>query len=184
MNIKNLALKRINMTKITQKDSSHQNHKIESIAKWVSVFGTLAAVFIGLYQYRTTSEQEYKKPFYEERFQTYKEISETVSKIATSESDSKDRSEAVSRYWQLYFGKAQLIGDREVQTALHKMNEWIVVCVEKKRAPDPTLCNPQGGVGRALEFSASARNSLISTWNLSLEQLKETNLYDQKSAKL
>lgn len=130
-----------------------------------------------LYQYSDGKEKEFKKLFFEERFRTYVELSETVAKLATLPPKSKERSDAVQRYWQLVFGKAHLIGDSEVQEAILKTSKWVVFCVEEKApSPDKDLCIDVAGNGYAMWISEAARNSLVRTWRVPLERLNNSDL--------
>lgn len=139
---------------------------------------SLVIVAIGVYQYSDTKEKEFKKGFYEERFRTYTELSETIAKIATLQPNSNERAAAVERYWQLVFGKVHLVGDAEVQNAVRNASKWVVFCVEKKAVPpDKELCNVVAGNANAINISEAARNSLVRTWNVPLEKLNESDLY-------
>lgn len=139
---------------------------------------SLVMAGFAIYQYGDTKEKEFKKLFYEERFRTYSELSETVAKLATLPPQSKERSEAVQRYWQLVFGKAHLVGDGAVQEALLKTSKWVVFCVEKKAPPpDKNLCNDVAGNGYAMWVSEAARNSIVRTWHVPLESLNKSDLY-------
>lgn len=133
---------------------------------------------VAIYQYGDTKEKEFKKLFYEERFRTYTELSETVSKLATLPPESLERSEAIQHYWQLVFGKAHLVGDSEIQEAIFKTSKWVVFCVEEKASPpDKDLCNNVAGNGYAMWVSEAARNSIVRTWHVPLEKLGKNDLY-------
>jgi hypothetical protein len=136
----------------------------------------ITAVF-AIYQYSDSKDKEFKKTFYEERFRTYTDLSDTVSKLATLSSDSSERTEVVKHYWQLVFGKAQLVGDGEVQEAINKASYWVVICIEKK-GPPPNIdfCHPVMGNALAIRVSEAARNSVIRTWQVPLEKLDKTDL--------
>lgn len=139
---------------------------------------SLVMAAVAIYQYGDTKEKEFKKLFYEERFRTYSELSETVAMLATLPEQSKERTEAVQRYWQLVFGKGHLIGDKEVQDALHKTSKWVVFCVQKKGPPpENELCNDVAGNGYAISVSEAARNSIVRSWNVPLESLNKSDLY-------
>jgi hypothetical protein len=138
---------------------------------------SLLMASVAIYQYSDTKEKEFKKLFYEERFRTYAELSETVAKLATLPPKSKERIEATQRYWQLVFGKAHLVGDAEVQEALFQTSKWIVFCVEEKAPPpDKDLCNNVAGNGYAMRVSEAARNSLVRTWHVPLDRLNKNDL--------
>lgn len=155
--------------------------KVLPLEKKLQLGGFLVSLLMAgaaIYQYGDTKEREFKKLFYEERFRTYSELSETVAKLATLPPKSKERMEAVQRYWQLVFGKAHLVGDGEVQEALHKTSKWVVFCVEKKApAPDKDLCNDVAGNGYAMQVSEAARNSIVRTWHVPLESLNKSDLH-------
>lgn len=139
---------------------------------------SLATAGIGIWQYRDAKEKEYQKVFFDERMRTYIELSETVAKIATLAPKSKERSEAVQRYWQLYFGRVHMVTDAGVEEALHKTSKWIVHCIEKPSSPpDKALCYDVAGNGYALWVARAARNSITRTWNVPLENLGEKDIY-------
>lgn len=139
---------------------------------------SLATACVGIWQYRDAKAKEYQKVFFDERMRTYIELSETVAKIATHAPQSKERYEALQRYWQLYFGRVQMVTDAEVDDALHKTSKWIVHCVEKPPSPpDKTLCYDVAGNGYALLVAKAARNSITRTWRIPLEDLGEKDIH-------
>lgn len=138
---------------------------------------SLAMAGITIYQYSDAKEKEFKKLFYEERFRTYSELSETVARLATLPPKSKERIEATQRYWQLVFGKANFVGDAEVQDALLETSKWVTYCVEGKvPSPEKDLCNPVAGNAHAIHVSKAARNSLVRTWHVPLDSLNKNDL--------
>ena len=139
----------------------------------------LITAFIGIYQYSDAKEKEFKKTFYEERFKTYSELSETVAKIATLPHKSQEQVEAVQRFWQLTFGKVRLVSDAKVEEAIQKTSNWIVFCVEEKATAPKGLCYDVAGNGYAIWIADAARNSIISTSEISLKKLDEKNLYQK-----
>lgn len=140
---------------------------------------SLITVWIGIYQYSDAKEKEFKKTFYEERFKTYSELSETVAKIATLPHKSQEQDEAVQKFWQLTFGKVRLVSDANVEEAIHKTSNWIVFCVEEKSAAPKGLCYDVAGNLYAILIADAARNSIISTSEILLKKLDENNLYQK-----
>ena len=156
-----------------------------SIDQSLVIIGFLLSLFTvlwGMYQYKDTKEKEYQKVFFDERFRIYTEVSETIAKIATLPLHSEDRNQAIQKYWQLVFGKLNLVIDSETQEAIHKTSKWIVSCVEPKEPADKSLCNAVAGNGYALWFAGAARNSIIETWQVPLNQLDEKNVYSKRRA--
>ncbi|MDC7704049.1 hypothetical protein [Vogesella indigofera] len=149
--------------------------------KKLQLGGFLVSIVMGgfaIYQYGDTKKEEFKKVFYEERFRTYSELSENVAKLATLPPQSKERAAAVQRYWQLVFGKAHLVGDAEVQDALLETSKWVVFCIEKKAPPpEKHLCIDAAGNAHAMGVSSAARNSIIRTWHIPLDNLNSSDLY-------
>lgn len=175
------AMKRVRFPKRRINLLSNKSLKALPLEKKLQLGGFLISIVMAgfaIYQYGDTKEKEFKKLFYEERFRTYSELSETVAKLATLPPQSKERSEAVQRYWQLVFGKAHLVGDEEVQEALLKTSKWVVFCVEKKAPPpDKDLCIDVAGNGYAIWVSEAARNSIVRTWHVPLGNLNKSDLY-------
>lgn len=149
---------------------------LDTTLKVAAFLLSLATVLAGIWQYGDAKAKEYQKVFFDERMRTYIELTETVAKIVTL-APSKERSEAVQRYWQLYFGRVHMVTDAEVEEALHKTSQWIVHCVEKPSSPpDKALCYDVAGNGYALWVANAARNSITQTWNVPLESLGANNL--------
>lgn len=154
---------------------------LDTTLKVAAFLLSLATVLAGIWQYGDAKAKEYQKVFFDERMRAYTELTETVAKIATLP-PSKERSEAVQRYWQLYFGKIHMVTDAEVEAALHKTSKWIVHCVQQPSSPpDKELCYDVAGNGYALWVAKAARNSITQTWNVPLESLGEKNIYYGKS---
>ena len=140
---------------------------------------SLITIWVGIYQYSDAKEKEFKKVFYEERFKTLSELSETVAKIATLPHKSHEQNEAVQNFWQLTYGKVRLVSDANVDEAIIKTGKWIVFCVEEKPAAPKGLCSNVAGNLCAMLIANSARNSIISTSEISLKKLDENNLYQK-----
>jgi len=134
----------------------------------------------GIWQYRDAKEKEFKKVFYEERFRVYAELSDIAARIALLPPHTEESSEAVRQFFQLTIGRASLVGDAEVWTAIRKMSYWIAYCVKEKvpLPPDDKLCSDLelGGTSYAMLIAEAARNSIVSTWNVPLEKLGKNDL--------
>ncbi|MHB1656042.1 MAG: hypothetical protein ACYCSZ_06760 [Burkholderiales bacterium] len=159
-----------------------ESWNLETTLKVLGFVLSLATAVAAIYQYHDSKEKEYQKAFFDERLRTYTELSETVAKIATLAPESKERADAVQRYWQLFYGKVYLITDAEVEDALLKTSKWVVSCVEKKDAPpDKKLCYDVAGNGYALLVARAARNSIIHTWQVPLNKLDDKNIFVKPS---
>ncbi|MBU2619395.1 MAG: hypothetical protein KKE83_06880 [Proteobacteria bacterium] len=162
---------------------NYERAKELSFDNWMKIIGislSLLTVWIGIYQYRDAKEKEYKMVFYEKRFQIYMDLADTIAKIATLPEGQKERADAVQRFWQLIYGQAVLVSDKNVDEAIRKASNWVVFCVEKKGPPpEDNMCVDIAGNAHALAIAKSARNSVTQVWNIPLEKLNEKNLYSR-----
>lgn len=176
-----MFMNRLRLTKRKLLPSVVKSLKLLPFDKKLQLGGFLVSLIMAgfaIYQYRDSSDKEFKKLFFEERFRTYTELSEVVAKLATLAPQTKERSEAVQRYWQLVFGKGHLVGDAEVQDAIFRTSKWVVYCVEQKAtSPEKELCSDVAGNAYAILISEAARNSIIRTWHVPLEKLNKEDLY-------
>ena len=73
----------------------------------------------------------------------------------------------------------RLVSDAKVDEAIHKTSNWIVFCIEDKGTAPKGLCTNVAGNGYAIWIANAARNSIISTAEISLKKLDENNIYPE-----
>src|SRR5208283_2499062 len=69
------------------------------------------AVGIGLWQYRTTSRNEFLKPVREAQLRLYEQASSAAAKVATLPKDSAGWSDARDEFLRLYWGPLAIVED-------------------------------------------------------------------------
>jgi hypothetical protein len=106
--------------------------------KLLSAAGALGTFFWGVWvwqdQSRRSLEQqrleaarnaetrriESTRPFLERQLKLYTEATQIASAIATTK-DSPERSKALQRFWQLYYGELALVENKEVEAAMVRL---------------------------------------------------------------
>jgi hypothetical protein len=75
----------------------------DSIAKWVTIFVTVAGALWGALTTVQTQALEARRPFLDLQLKLYQDATETASILATS-SDPDEVGKAETRFWRLYWG--------------------------------------------------------------------------------
>src|SRR5262249_25734046 len=96
----------------------------DTVLKLAGALVLVVGVVGGGWQYRTTTEKEFKQKYWEQQLALYIEATNTASTLATipkieDETESKGmRDKAKVRFWQLYYGPLALVTDKDVDAAV------------------------------------------------------------------
>jgi len=131
-----------------------------SLETWLKLSGamlTIVTVAIGVFQYVSTRQNEFRKAFWTEQFALYREACSAAASIAISE-DIKTVEKERGLFWNLYWGKLSIIEHSEVKDAMVAFGNQLYE-VEAERAHPRSLKLLSFGLARA------CRQSLAKTWN-------------------
>ena len=151
---------------------SSSSQQIEQWLKVLGVAGAIASFVWGVFVWKEKSEAdrdlqrieterlaqsrriEATKPFLERQLKLYTEATEVAAVIATS-SDEAQKSDALERFWQLYWGELALVENKEVEQAMVALGEAI-----KAKAN-------RGALEQAsLRLARACRRSLDNSWGI------------------
>lgn len=130
-------------------------NQLETVFKIATPIGAVIAFLIGIYHYRNTQAEEFKRTYWEKRFQVYEDVCQLSAHIANAKSlweiDSMKHD-----FWILYTGKSMLVEDLHVYNALKSFGRTL----DHIAYPDsmPVLQN------KAHMISHACRKSLKETW--------------------
>jgi hypothetical protein len=153
------------MTEIEQLKSDLQNLKkasarqasLETVLKFVGAMITLATVAIGVFQYLSSRQNEFRKTFWSEQLGMYRKASSAAAAIAiAADIDSVKAERKV--FWNLYWGELSIIEHPEVKDAMVGFGRQLTE-VEEKRASTASLKL------LSFELARACRRSLAKTWN-------------------
>lgn len=147
----------------------------EIVQKWIStaiaLFAVLIPAAIGFLNYSMAVQRDSKKPFLDKQLTLYFEASQAASQLATLP-EGKERKQANTKFWELYYGQLSLVESPEVENAMDKFGEALQR-YEKKESGLRELQQ------LSLNVSHACRDSLSESWGVSLEELtgqkKQTN---------
>ena len=91
--------------------------RMETFFKIATPLGAIIAFLVGIYHYRDTRNEEFRKAYWDKRYNVYEEVSHLASRVANA--GSQDQLDSVkSDFWILYTGKSMLVEDLHVYDAL------------------------------------------------------------------
>jgi hypothetical protein len=131
----------------------------------ITLLLAVAGVVIGVWQYRETNSEQYKK----EIWSAQKELFELAITAATTIANGESL-EAVSGargdFWRLYWGNLAMLESRNVESAMVKFGNKLRECEKSK---DPGCFPVPGGYSTelqhlALNLAHCARDTLRTTW--------------------
>jgi hypothetical protein len=134
-----------------------------SISLLLTAFGLLA----GVWQYRHTNSQQYKKEIWSAQKKLYERAIAAASEIANGKS-LESVAEPRKKFWKLYWGNLALLESPNVSTAMVKFGEILGDC---EKSNDKACFRPVPGNLRtilqvaALDLAHCARASLQKTWH-------------------
>lgn len=146
--------------------------QLEQWLKVLGVAGAIASFVWGVFVWKEKSEAdrdlqrieaqrlaesrriEATKPFLERQLKLYTEATEVAAVIATS-GDDRQRSEALERFWQLYWGELALVENREVAKAMVVLGNAIKANASRGELEQASL-----------QLAKACRRSLDNSWGI------------------
>jgi len=143
------------------------------ILSWIGVLATLATLGSGIYQYGHSKDQEFRRAFWEKRYQLYSDATDLAASIAIAENLASVAEER-SKFWQLYYGKMSIVEDRAVYNAMVDFGKKLEP-LENSGNTSPELKIFAYGLARA------CRESLKNTWEpVALDDIPNDRVWDLK----
>lgn len=134
---------------------------------WLPVLIAVIPLTVGIFQFHSTRQTEFRKEFWEEQIVLYKQAANAAAEIAMSPSLEASTS-ARSIFWKLYWGELSMLEHKEVEKAMKKFGTRLGKC----EAGEGTPCfgTPDGSIptdlrGYSYELAHCLRFSLLQTWN-------------------
>jgi hypothetical protein len=150
-----------------------QSRMVDALCKIVATIGLLLGGAWTLYTYfnaraaeAKTAIIEAKKPFLDRRLQTYLDVIQTVSIMATKDKETDERRTATAKFWALYHGPTVLVQTKEVQAAM----DAIAQCVRSQKCDreaelwllmPPLIRACRDSIARSWDVDLSTNNNLI-----------------------
>lgn len=151
-------------------DISDTKQKLwETRLKIVASLGVIVGAWWAVHSYNATAERELRKTFWDKQVQLYFEATQATSEIATLAADDSHRKEAITKFWQLYFGPLRVVEDDEnVGNAMASFGR----CLTEPGNASPMLeCSQDDLLQRSLRLAIACRRSIAANWNRKLEGL-------------
>jgi hypothetical protein len=147
---------------------------------WKDLIGpgvAIAAVAVGVWQYRLTSQSEFVRPLREAQLRLYQEASSAAALIATLRPDSDEWTKAKQEFLRLYYGPLAILEDFEHVPSAPGVNRLPVedaMVIFKSCLDDERLCNELGAslIDLSLALAHSCRESLARSWGYELKQME------------
>jgi hypothetical protein len=159
---------------------------LENKIKIISVLIAILTITAGIIQYRITNNENFRKAFWEKRYELYTNVISIASEIANSNSLEESKNYR-KEFWKLYWGNLSLIEDVTIERAMVKYGKLLAAC-EEGTIPEGSCfqgLNDSTKLGmsyvnrpglRKLSFDLAhcARESLKNTWDpVGIESLEE-----------
>ncbi len=144
-----------------------KHNRFDGIVKTVTALIALVAIVAGFIQYRVTTENEFRKTFWQQQLEVYKRTTQAAAGIALSTESPPSPSDRAT-FWRLYWGELSVLEHPVVKDAMVAYGNQLYE-VEAGRAAPSTL--------RQLSFklARACRLSLQQTWNpADLGDIRET----------
>ena len=148
--------------------------------RWIVKYGSLltlliavSGVVIGLWQYETSAEREFKKTFWEKQLNLYMDLTGSTGTLVGVIGDKdpvaiQEYQKARIKFWELYYGELSVIADDDVDK---KMVEF-GICLRQIESND-NRCDPGGLKAKALSLAAACRASVSISWKQDLGTLNK-----------
>jgi len=128
---------------------------IEKLLKVATPIGAIIAFGLGIYHYRDSQAEDFKRTYWEKRYNVYEEACLVSSKLANVTSQAQLDS-LKSSYWITFTGKSMLVEDLHVYDAMTSFGETL----NKALYPDSLKVL----ISKAHAISRACRTSLKETW--------------------
>jgi hypothetical protein len=154
-------------------ENSHR--KWDILLKAIGAASIAIGGVFGLWQYRDTTEKEFRKPFWEKQIDVYFEVSKAAATIATlDETNTEKKKETEDEFWKLYWGQVVLVEDKPVKDAMQRFSQCLKGEDEYCRSDDELKKEELQKL--SLELANSCRSSISNSWDIDLK-----NLYIQEN---
>jgi len=143
-----------------------QSRTVDALCKIVATIALLVGGAWTVYTYfnaraaeAATTAIEARKPFLDRRLQTYLDVIQTVSLMATKSTGTDERRTATERFWALYHGPMVLVQNEKVQAEM----ETIAKCVRSHE------CDKESKLWTLMPpFITACRDSIAKGWGVDL----------------
>ncbi|AND92449.1 MULTISPECIES: hypothetical protein [Bradyrhizobium] len=133
----------------------------------ISPFGTalatvIGAVWVALTYFRSekdaavTRKFESRKPFLELQLKLYTETAQIAGKLAVADINKADYSDAVYRFWELYWSELAVVEDRQVERAMEQVGDALA----KFQNGEPRKVVEDA----VLDLAHALRDEIVSEW--------------------
>jgi len=129
--------------------------QLDKFFKIVTPIGAIVAFCIGIYHYRDSQAEDFKRAYWEKRYVVYEEICQLSAQVANANS-SMQLDSMKREYWVAFTGKSMLVEDLHVYDAMTSFGSSLNHAVY----PDSLLQL----VRKAHAISRACRTSLKETW--------------------
>jgi hypothetical protein len=147
---------------------------LENKIKLISVIIALLVAITGIIQYTSTRNENFRKAFWEKRYELYNKVIETASDIANSKG--LRESEDLRRdFWKYYWGNLSLIEDKTMEGAMVNFGTLLSECETGEKTgkkcfydsdTNTTKANDYVGLRqRSHTLAQCAKESLRKTWD-------------------
>lgn len=128
---------------------------IEKLLKIATPIGAIIAFVLGIYHYRDSQAEDFKRTYWEKRYNVYEEACLVSSQLANVTSQAQLDS-LKSSYWITFTGKSMLVEDLHVYDAMTSFGQSL------NRAVYPDSLKIL--ISKAHVISRACRTSLKETW--------------------
>ncbi len=138
---------------------------VQSITLLIAAVG----VAIGLWQYRDTNSEQYKKEIWSAQKALFEDAITAATNIANG-----DNLDSVAywrrRFWNLYWGNLAMLESQNVESAMVRFGGILGACEQNNNPNAPNCFKPVPGNSRtdlqlaALNLAHCARDTLRTTW--------------------
>ncbi len=133
----------------------------------------MATIGTGILQYSHSKDQEFRKAFWEKRYELYSEVTDLAAKISVSEDLDKVKNERKA-FWHLYWGRMSIVESKAVYDAM-------VLYGQKLKSLEPSGNTSPDLQQLSYKLARACRNSLKNTWEpVLLDDIPENRVWDIK----
>jgi hypothetical protein len=134
----------------------------------------LAAVLLGIWQYRMTSGSEFAKPLREFQLRLYEQATSAAARLATLPRDGKDWTDSRYEFLRLYYGPLAMIENYNHKSSKAGMTVELAMILFNSCLNDEAMCKKQGADLQRLSLALAhtSRQSLGESWGYKIEQLR------------
>jgi hypothetical protein len=135
---------------------------VETIAKWVTIFGTIIGLFWSVASALQTRAVDARRPFLDAQLKLYQEATKVAAIIATSDNPT-ERQTAEVRFWQLYWGELAMVENGGIKTQNGGVEGAMVRFGNELNSPAPSRSTLKN---LSLDLAHVCRDSLAESWGV------------------